>query len=85
MSAGTMASAPDVFVSCAHELIAKPGEYERTAAAAINCYIGPSTSRYVQRLDNAVSVLVERFWELPEPDPDRLVLESLPVRSRDFH
>jgi N-methylhydantoinase A len=45
--------APDVFVSCAHELIAKPGEYERTAAAAINCYIGPSTSNYVQRLDRA--------------------------------
>jgi N-methylhydantoinase A len=43
--------APDLFVSCAHELIAKPGEYERTAAAAINCYVGPSTSRYVQRLD----------------------------------
>ena len=45
--------APDVFVSCAHELIAKPGEYERTAAAAINCYVGPSTSTYVQRLDGA--------------------------------
>jgi N-methylhydantoinase A len=46
--------APDLFVSCAHELIAKPGEYERTAAAAINCYVGPSTSRYVQRLDEAI-------------------------------
>ena len=45
--------APDLFVSCAHELIAKPGEYERTAAAAINCYVGPSTSRYVQRLASA--------------------------------
>ncbi|MBM3676844.1 MAG: hydantoinase/oxoprolinase family protein [Actinobacteria bacterium] len=45
--------APDVFVTCAHELIAKPGEYERTAAAAINGYVGPSTSRYVARLDEA--------------------------------
>ena len=54
--------APDLFVSCAHELIAKPGEYERTAAAAINCYIGPSTSRYVQRLDNATR---ERGYEQP--------------------
>jgi N-methylhydantoinase A len=45
--------APDLFVSCAHELIAKPGEYERTAAVAINCYVGPSTSRYVKRLDEA--------------------------------
>ena len=40
--------APDVFVSCAHELIAKPGEYERTAAAAINAFIGPSTASYVE-------------------------------------
>jgi len=54
--------APDLFVSCAHELIAKPGEYERTAAAAINCYIGPSTSRYVQRLDGATR---ERGYRQP--------------------
>lgn len=54
--------APDVFVSCAHALIAKPGEYERTAAAAINCYIGPSTSSYVQRLDSAMR---ERGYEQP--------------------
>ena len=55
--------APDLFVSCAHELIAKPGEYERTAAAAINCYIGPSTSTYVQRLDEATTR--ERGYEQP--------------------
>jgi len=42
-------------VSCAHELIAKPGEYERTAAAAINCFIGPVTSGYVRRLDEATT------------------------------
>ena len=54
--------APDLFVSCAHELIAKPGEYERTAAAAINCYVGPSTSRYVQRLDDATR---ERGYRQP--------------------
>jgi N-methylhydantoinase A len=47
--------APEVFVSCAHELITKPGEYERTAAVAVNCYIGPSTSSYVRRLDAATS------------------------------
>lgn len=44
--------APDVFVSCAHELIAKPGEYERTAAAAINAFIGPETANYVERVDS---------------------------------
>ncbi len=47
--------APGVFASCAHELIAKPGEYERTAAAAINCFIGPITSTYVRRLDEATT------------------------------
>ncbi len=43
----------DVFISCAHELIAKPGEYERTAAAAINAFIGPSTARYVREVAGA--------------------------------
>lgn len=47
--------APDVFVTCAHELIGKPGEYERTAAAAINAYIGPTTASYVARLDKLTS------------------------------
>jgi N-methylhydantoinase A len=42
--------APDMFVTCAHELIAKPGEYERTAATAINCFIGPLSSGYIQRV-----------------------------------
>ncbi|MBI3801351.1 MAG: hydantoinase/oxoprolinase family protein, partial [Deltaproteobacteria bacterium] len=42
--------APSVFVTCAHELIAKPGEYERTAATAINCFIGPDSSGYIERV-----------------------------------
>jgi N-methylhydantoinase A len=42
--------APRMFVTCAHELIAKPGEYERTAATAINCFIGPGSSGYMQRV-----------------------------------
>lgn len=42
--------APAVFVTCAHELIAKPGEYERTAATAINCFIGPGSSGYLKRV-----------------------------------
>jgi N-methylhydantoinase A len=49
--------APDVYVSAAHELITKPGEYERTAAVAINCYIGPSTSSYVRSVDRATTEL----------------------------
>jgi len=47
--------APDVFVTCAHELIAKPGEYERTAAAAINAFIGPVSARYVHDVDSATT------------------------------
>jgi N-methylhydantoinase A len=42
--------APGMFVTCAHELIAKPGEYERTAATAINCFIGPGSSGYIERV-----------------------------------
>jgi len=45
----------------------------------------------LQRQDDALSVLVERLWEVPEPsspvDPDDPAprLGSLPVRSHDFH
>jgi error-prone DNA polymerase len=43
----------------------------------------------LQREGNAISVLVERFWQLPElpddrPDPDG-DLAALPVRARNFH
>lgn len=44
--------APDVYVTCGHELINKPGEYERTAAVAINCFIGPLMSRYVGKIED---------------------------------
>lgn len=54
--------APDVFVSCAHELIARPGEYERTAATAINAFIGPETSGYVNRVKSGA---VERGYVNP--------------------
>jgi N-methylhydantoinase A/oxoprolinase/acetone carboxylase beta subunit/N-methylhydantoinase B/oxoprolinase/acetone carboxylase alpha subunit len=43
--------APGMMVCCAHELIGKPGEYERTAAAAVNAFIGPATSRYIEAID----------------------------------
>jgi len=47
--------APEMFVTCAHELISKHGEYERTAAAVINAYIGPVTADYIAALDAAVT------------------------------
>ena len=49
--------APEVFVTCAHELIAKPGEYERTAATAINCFIGPGSSGYIGRVQERAKEL----------------------------
>jgi N-methylhydantoinase A len=42
--------APEVYVTCAHELITQPGEYERSAATAINCFIGPLMTRYLGRV-----------------------------------
>ncbi len=45
------ARAPEVFVTCAHELISRMGEYERTAAVAINCFIGATSARYIARLE----------------------------------
>ncbi|MCB9684083.1 MAG: DNA polymerase III subunit alpha [Alphaproteobacteria bacterium] len=40
----------------------------------------------VQRQGDAVSLLVERFFELPDPpEAARRPLGELPVRSRDFH
>jgi len=47
--------APDMFVTCAHELISKHGEYERTAAAVINAFIGPETADYITALDDATT------------------------------
>ncbi|MGE0483139.1 MAG: hydantoinase/oxoprolinase family protein [Gammaproteobacteria bacterium] len=43
--------APDLYVTCSHELAPKWGEYERTTAVALNAYIGPVTVGYVTRLD----------------------------------
>jgi N-methylhydantoinase A len=43
--------APDMYVTCGHELVAKPGEYERIAAVAINCFIGPLMSRYLHKIE----------------------------------
>lgn len=41
----------------------------------------------LQRQDDATSVIVDRFWEVPDPDrsEDGAAIRSIPVRSRDFH
>jgi N-methylhydantoinase A len=46
--------APQVFVCCSVDLVPRWGEYERTAATAINAYIGPVTSAYLQGLAGRV-------------------------------
>jgi N-methylhydantoinase A len=45
----------ETFLTRASDLIPKWGEYERTTAAAINAFIGPSTSEYVERIDEELT------------------------------
>jgi N-methylhydantoinase A len=47
--------APDMFVSCSHELIAKRGEYERAVGTAINCFIGPVMKEYIEKIEARAS------------------------------
>lgn len=54
--------APDLFVTASSDLVPKWGEYERTTAVALNAYIGPTTSRYLARLD---ALLKERGYGRP--------------------
>ncbi|MBI4334720.1 MAG: hydantoinase/oxoprolinase family protein [Chloroflexi bacterium] len=42
--------APEVFVTCSHEVAPVLGEYERTSTVAINAYLGPKVSRYLDSL-----------------------------------
>lgn len=47
--------APELFVSCSHEISPTIGEYYRTVGTAINAYIGPLMSSYVGRLADGAS------------------------------
>lgn len=49
--------APDVFVSCSSELIAKRGEYERIVGTAVNCLIGPVMKEYVEKIEKRAASL----------------------------
>ena len=49
--------APDMFVTTSHELVPKWGEYERTAAVALNAYIGPLTTGYLSGVARDVKKL----------------------------
>lgn len=41
---------PDMYVSISSETAPRLGEYERTVATVINSYVGPASSRYLERL-----------------------------------
>jgi N-methylhydantoinase A len=43
-------TAPGAYVTSSHLASARPGEYERFAAAAINAFLGPETQGYLTRL-----------------------------------
>ena len=49
--------APGLFVTCSSELVPKWGEYERTAAVALNAYIGPLVTGYLARMDRRITDL----------------------------
>ena len=49
--------APGLFVTTSVDLVPKWGEYERTAAVALNAYIGPVTSRYLANIERRLAEL----------------------------
>jgi N-methylhydantoinase A len=49
--------APDLFVTCSVDIAPKWGEYERVTATALNAYLGPVMSGYLERLDSSLQKL----------------------------
>jgi N-methylhydantoinase A len=43
--------APDMFLTCASDLVAQLGEYERTTTAIMNAYIGPLMTDYIDHIE----------------------------------
>ncbi len=41
--------APEIYVSCSHQVAPRMGEYERTVATVINSYIAPASAAYFRR------------------------------------
>jgi N-methylhydantoinase A len=46
--------APDIFVTCSVDIAPKWGEYERVTATALNAYLGPVMTGYLNRLDRTL-------------------------------
>ena len=49
--------APSVFVTCSYDIAPKWGEYERVTATALNAYLGPVMSGYLDRINRSVTDL----------------------------
>jgi N-methylhydantoinase A len=49
--------AGDLFVTCSTDIAPKWGEYERVTATALNAYLGPVMTGYLQRLDSSLQGL----------------------------
>jgi N-methylhydantoinase A len=49
--------APSMFVTCSVEIAPKWGEYERVTATALNAYLGPVMSGYLERINRSVKSL----------------------------
>lgn len=49
--------APQVFVTCSVDIAPKWGEYERVTATALNAYLGPVMSGYLDRLNSSLKNL----------------------------
>jgi N-methylhydantoinase A len=46
--------APGVYVTCSVDIAPKWGEYERVTATALNAYLGPVMSGYLQKIDSSL-------------------------------
>jgi N-methylhydantoinase A len=51
------AIAPELFVTCSVDIAPKWGEYERVTATALNAYLGPVMTGYLDRLDRTLTQL----------------------------
>lgn len=50
--------APEIYVSCSHNVSPTLGEYERTVATCINSMVGPEVSSYI---DSTITELIEEY------------------------
>jgi N-methylhydantoinase A len=48
---------PNIFVTTSHEILREFREYERTSTTALNAFVGPRVSQYLNRLEGFIRVL----------------------------